>query len=297
MANLTPVWFITAASSGFGHELAVEALKRGHTVIATARNVSKIQDLADAGAHTLTFDVLTPYSTIETLAKDLFARYGRINYLVNAAGHLLLGAIEEVSLEEIYNCFNVNLFGAINTIRAFLPHMRAQPIASATGIRATIVTFGSLGGWKAYPSAGIYCMTKACATLLAESLNDEIGTFAMRATVVEAGHFRTAFLNPETRIKAKEQLDIYDDENTPSGQFKQILRIVDGKQPGDVAKGAKILIDVLTHTGVAEGRELPGRVVLGSDCEEVIRGQCASALKGLDDWTDVVRSTDYPQGQ
>ena len=295
MALESPVWFITATSSGFGHELALAALKLGHTVIATARDPSRIQDLADAGAHTIAFDVVSPYSTIEALANDLFVKFGRVDYLINAAGYLLIGAFEEVSPEEVYDSFNVNVFGAINTIRAFLPHMRAQAVAE-NGIRATVATFGSIGGLKAHPSCGIYCMNKACMSMLAETLKDEIQPFAMRATVVEPGFFRTAFLNPNTRIKAKMQLEAYSDERTPTGQIKQILSGADGKQPGNVEKGAAVLIDLLTGS-VANGTELPARIVLGTDCAQAIKAKCASDLKLLDEWADITKSTDYPQGQ
>lgn len=294
MADQTPVWFITATSSGFGHALALAALKQGHTVIATARNPESIQDLADCGAHTLAFDVVSPYSTIEALAKDLFAKYGRIDYLINAAGYLLLGAVEEVSQQEIYDSFNVNVFGALNTIRAFLPHMRTQAIA-ANGVRATIVTFGSLGSWKPHAGCAIYCMNKACASLLAENLNDEIAPFAMRAVVVEPGHFRTAFLKSNAMVKAKVQLGAYNGDDTASGQIKQILAAVDGKQIGDPDKGAQIILDVLTGSGVAKGRALPVRIVLGSDCQQTIKEKCTNELKMLEEWADVASSTDFIQ--
>ncbi|KAF4971234.1 hypothetical protein FZEAL_9902 [Fusarium zealandicum] len=140
----SPVWFISAASSGFGHETALQALKRGHRVIATARNPSRIQDLADAGAHTLAFDVTAPLSAIEAIAKDVFAKHGRVDYLVNAAGFILEGAVEEMSPEEAYDSFNTNVFGTINMVKAYLPGMRAQDIGS-NGRRSTIATFGSIG--------------------------------------------------------------------------------------------------------------------------------------------------------
>ena len=57
MGTPTPVWFITAASSGFGKAVALEALSRGHRVIASARNLSRIAELKDAGADTVVLDV------------------------------------------------------------------------------------------------------------------------------------------------------------------------------------------------------------------------------------------------
>lgn len=92
-----PVWFITAASSGFGKYLALEALHRGHKVIASARSLSRISDLAEAGADTVVLDVTSPLPEIEKVAKEANAKYEYITHLVNAAGYLLVGAVEETS--------------------------------------------------------------------------------------------------------------------------------------------------------------------------------------------------------
>lgn len=296
MSDITPVWFITAASSGFGRETALQALKRGHTVIATARNPARIQDLADAGAHTIAFDVTASLSDIESVAKSIFAKHGRVDYLINAAGYILEGAVEEVSPQEVADSFNTNVFGAMNTIRAFLPGMRSQPLGS-NGARATIATFGSLGSWRGGPSYAVYSMTKWCASALAESLSPELAPFKIAATVVEPGYFRTGFLNPGAMVRAKERIPAYEDPETPTGKTRRALTATDGKQLGDVKKGAKVLVDVLTQSGVAAGRELPLHLVLGSDCEQTIRDKCATSVELLDEWKDIIRSTDYPVGQ
>ncbi|CAM1504865.1 Fc.00g024560.m01.CDS01 [Cosmosporella sp. VM-42] len=288
MTSITPVWFITAASSGFGHEIALIALKRGHKVIATARNPSRIQDLADAGADTLAFDVTAPLSDIEAIAKNVFAKHGRVDYLINAAGFILEGAVEEVSPQEVYDSFNTNVFGTMNTIRAFLPGMRAQDVG-ANGTRGTVATFGSLGSWKGGPGFSVYAMTKACASSLAESLRTELAPFSIVATVIEPGYFRTNFLNPNVRSSAALRIDAYEDEKTPTGHTRRALEMTDGKQPGDVKKGCQVLVDVLTKSGIAEGRDVPVRVVLGSDCEKFIRDECDDTLALLDEWKEIAK--------
>ena len=93
----TPVWFITAASSGFGKYIALEALSRGHKVIASARSASRIADLAEKGADTVTLDVTAPLEQIKQVAKEANDKYGRITHLINAAGYILVGAVEETS--------------------------------------------------------------------------------------------------------------------------------------------------------------------------------------------------------
>jgi NADP-dependent 3-hydroxy acid dehydrogenase YdfG len=92
-----PVYFITAASSGFGHGIALEALSRGFTVIATARNSNspKLADLAAKGALTADLDVTHDLETLASTVAALHARAGRFDVFINAAGYILEGAIEE----------------------------------------------------------------------------------------------------------------------------------------------------------------------------------------------------------
>ncbi|KAF5672524.1 ketoreductase [Fusarium heterosporum] len=288
----SPVWFISAASSGFGHDIALHALKLGHTVIATARSTSRIQDLADAGAHTLAFDVTSPLSDLEAIAKDVYEKHGRVDYLINAAGYILDGAVEEVSQQELYDSFNTNVFGTFNTIKAFLPGMREQSIGE-NGRRGTVVTFGSIASWRGGATFSVYAMVKACVSSLAESLHDELSPFNIVATVVEPGYFRTNFLNPGNRAATKNRMAVYDDESTPTGKTRQMLDVADNNQPGDVKKGTKVIVDVLTGTGVGEGRDVPVRIMLGSDADEYIRTKCGETIELLNEWNEVVVSTDF----
>ena len=80
------VWFITGCSSGFGQALTLEALGRGDKVIATARNVTKIKSLKDAGADTIALDVTSPLSELKKKAEEAHGIHGRIDYLINNAG-------------------------------------------------------------------------------------------------------------------------------------------------------------------------------------------------------------------
>lgn len=93
----TPVWLITAASSGFGKQTALEALKNGHRVIATARSAAKLEDLKAKGAVTMDLDVVQPLDELKAIAKTAHEQFGRIDFLINAAGYILEGAVEEAT--------------------------------------------------------------------------------------------------------------------------------------------------------------------------------------------------------
>ncbi|KAL6232393.1 hypothetical protein BDW75DRAFT_217899 [Aspergillus navahoensis] len=292
-----PVWCITAASSGFGREIALSALARGHRVIATARDTSKISDLKQKGAHVLALDVSDTFDELSKIAKSAISVYQRVDYLINAAGYILEGAVEEATPEEVHRQFAVNVFGTTNVIRAFLPYLRAQPVLKLKdgkhGHRATIAVFGSLGSWVGGASYAFYAMTKACMSSLAESLRDELAPFNIQATVIEPGYFRTGFLNPGAKASTAERIAAYEDEATPSGQVRKGLIAHDGNQLGDVKKGASMCVDILTCSGVAEGRDIPLRVVLGSDCVGAIRGKCQSTLELLDSWAQISVKSDH----
>ncbi|KAJ9644390.1 hypothetical protein H2204_001742 [Knufia peltigerae] len=285
MSSSAPTWLVTAASSGFGKFIALEALSRGHTVLATARNPTKIDDLKSKGAKTYALDVTWEMpriqSTVDQMVKDAG---GRVDILINAAGYVLEGALEETSPEETLAEFSTNVFGMINVTRAILPSMRTR----RSGI---IANFGSLGSWRGGAAFSNYAATKWACTAISESLYQELRPLGITCTVIEPGYFRTGFLNPGARIKSAKVIDDYTD--TTVGDVRRALDTVDNKQPGDVVKGSKVVVDVLTRTGGAAGRDIPLRIVLGKDCVQGIRQKCADTLKLLEDWEPIITSTDH----
>jgi NADP-dependent 3-hydroxy acid dehydrogenase YdfG len=90
------VWLVTGCSSGLGEVFVQEALSRGDQVIATARGgTSRLQHLADAGAHTVDLDVTASQEELNTKVNEAAAKFGRIDVLINNAGYMAAGAIEE----------------------------------------------------------------------------------------------------------------------------------------------------------------------------------------------------------
>ncbi|KAF2277712.1 NAD(P)-binding protein [Westerdykella ornata] len=285
MSAQTPVWFIAAASSGFGKYIALEALKRGHRVIASARSTSRISDLADAGAVTLALDVTWPQEQIEKVAKEANDKYGYINHLVNAAGYILVGAVEETSPKEDYDHFNTNVFGTLNTCKAFLPYLRSTP-----GHR-TISNFGSIGSWVGGAGYALYSGTKFAISGISEGLRAELAPLGIAVTVVEPGYFRTGFLNASARVSAAKTIQAYEDSVV--GSVRRRIEETDNRQRGDVEKGCKVIVDILTREGVAEGKEVPERVVLGSDAPGVVRGKLERTEALLKEWEGVTTNTDH----
>ena len=149
------VWFITGASRGFGLEITREALSRGDSVVATARNPQAVQDaIPDGGDRLLAVGLDVGVSEQVTRAvQAAIERFGGIDVLVNNAGRGLVGTVEETSDAEARALFDVNVFGLLAVTRAVLPYMRA----ARSGL---VVNLSSVGGFVAWPGWGVYAATK-----------------------------------------------------------------------------------------------------------------------------------------
>lgn len=143
--SLTPVWFITGASGGFGLEIAKLVLQQGYRAVLTARDPSRFADIVEQhpdNAIALKLDV-TSKPAIAAAVKEALQRFGRIDVLVNNAGYGYLAAIEEGEDDDIRRQFDTNLFGLIDVTKQVLPGMRARR-------SGTVVNMSSLGGLMAF---------------------------------------------------------------------------------------------------------------------------------------------------
>ncbi|KAG8852679.1 hypothetical protein FRB96_008535 [Tulasnella sp. 330] len=272
--------------SGIGKELSLAALKRGDKVIATARNITKIDPvLKSQGSDTLQLDVTDSFENLKTIDTKATAIHGRVNVLVNNAGYIAVGGVEEATCvpEETYQQFNTNVFGALNVSRAFLPEMRQRK-------SGTIIFIGSVGGWRGMAGAGLYSATKHAIRGLAESLNLEVSPLGLKVHCIEPGYFRTAFLTPGNRSSYEPRISHYNAiiKGTHDG-----LVAYKGKQPGDREQLVEVVVDIAHGEGTVAGRDIPVTLVLGSDAWNVVKEQLTTRGKVLDEWKSVIESTDF----
>lgn len=276
------VWLITGASSGLGQEIALAALKNGDTVVATARSATKLASLKKTGAITVTLDVRASDEVLSKIVGDIVQKTERIDILVNNAGYILAGGVEECNRKEVREQFETNVFGQLNVIRAVLPFMRA----CKSGVVANL---GSIGSWQGSPAAGLYCATKACASILSESLRSEVAHLGIEVTAIEPGYFRTNFLSQGHKVHAASTIkDIKPGvDATLSG-----LEAYNHKQPGDPAKAAQLIVEALTKSGRCRGKPLPARLPMGSDAIQFIGGVLDKQHKSLKEWGPLASTTD-----
>ncbi|MGA9673427.1 MAG: oxidoreductase [Terracidiphilus sp.] len=276
------VWFITGTSTGFGYLLAKELLRRGECVIATARDVSKLKDLAAQypdHARIFTLDVTKP-AEIESVAQQAIAAFGHIDVLVNNAGYGVTGAIEEVSEDEFEPMFQTNIYGLIRTTRAFLPHFRQRHTGH-------IFNLSSIGGLTGAPGWGFYNVTKFAVEGFSEALAGEMRPLGVHVTVVEPGPFRTDFLGRSGKLAAKELPEYVE----TAGKAREYLKSQSGKQPGDPQKAVEAIITV------ADSPAPPVHIILGKPALARFRDKLAQWQKEIAAWEAVSAGTDFPEGK
>src|SRR5262245_38745476 len=128
------VWLVTGCSSGLGLQLVHAILARGDKCIATARSVSKISHLVHPSLSILPLDVTSPQVTHSAIVSDAIDAHGHIDVLVNNAGFIQIGTVEELNYDDWTAQFETNVFGALKVTNAVLPHFRERRIGTVVFI-------------------------------------------------------------------------------------------------------------------------------------------------------------------
>ncbi|MEU4236800.1 oxidoreductase [Actinoplanes sp. NPDC026619] len=267
---MTKVWLITGCSAGFGRELATAALAAGDQVMATARDPRRI----DLPTSTAALDV-TDERQVEAAVAATIAEFGRIDVVVNNAGHGSVGAVEELDLGDLRSLMDVMFFGAVAVTKAVLPHLRAQG-------SGTIVQMSSMGGQLSMPGFGAYCAAKFALEGVSEALAAEVAPFGVRVLIVEPGAFRTEFGG--TRMHRSPVIDAYAGSVGPT---RAAVDAMDASQPGDPRKAARAILETI------DSPEPPLRLALGNDAVDAIAAHHEQLRTDLAAGEKLSRSTDH----
>lgn len=273
-------WLITGCSTGLGRAFALEALGRGHRVAVTARDASSVQDLVDRHPETalaLALDVTDPDQVTAAVAATE-ERFAGIDVLVNNAGYGYRAAVEEGEDDAVRRLFDTHVFGTVRTTKAVLPGMRERRAG-------TIVNLSSIGARIMPEGSGYYAAVKAAVEALTASLRKEVAPLGITAVVVEPGGFRTDFAG-RSLTQAAEPIADYADT---AGRRRKEQDTADGNQPGDPAKAAVALVDVV------ESGEAPYLLMLGNDAVDAVRSSLDALRADVDAWEHVSRSTDLDE--
>lgn len=268
-------WLITGCSSGFGRRLALAAAQRGDQVVATARTVRSIEEMAAPFASrmiTLPLDVTDAAAARSAVAKAV-ETFGGFDVLVNNAGYGLYGAIEEGIPEEYRPMFEVNVFGLIEMTRAALPVLRRRG--------GTIVNMSSGAGIAGGGGGGYYNAAKFAVEGVSEALASELKPFGIRVLIVEPGPFRTDFLGRSITMAAKEMPDY------AASSRRHYRETNDGNQAGDPDKAVAVILRAV------DADDAPLHLPLGPVAHAIAERKLASLRRDIDAWRAISIATDF----
>ncbi len=175
--------------------------------------------------------------SVTDCVNELLARTGRIDVLVNNAGFVLTGGIEETRIDEAKAQFETNFFGSVRVVNAVLPVMRKQRSGQ-------IINMSSIAAQIPVPFEGYYGAAKAALLAFSKALRYEVKKFGIYVSVLEPGFFHTKL--GESRRQARDSIEEYDEMRTraiktleedfekggdPKLIAGTILRIVESKTP------------------------------------------------------------------
>lgn len=180
---------ITGCSSGIGAALAREFHRRGHRVYATARRLESLEPLQREGLRTLALDVNDDAAIGAALA-TVREEAGRLDLLVNNAGFSQVGAVVDLSRDDLRRQYETNVIApAVVTARA-LPLLRAS---ARDGRRATVAIVGSIVGHFTTPFASAYCSSKAAVHSITDALRMELAPFGIDVVSIQPGGVKSSF--------------------------------------------------------------------------------------------------------
>ena len=259
------VALVTGSSSGIGFETALLLARNGFNTYASMRNLEKSKNITEIAnreklpLQVVQLDVNDDASVKEAITK-IVAENQRIDVLVNNAGYGLLGALEDLSIEEIKAQFETNFFGVVRVTQQVLPVMRKQK-------SGTIVNVSSVGGRMSFPGLSAYHSTKFALEGLSESISYELEPFGIRVVVIEPGVIRTNIMN--SSILAKKALDpkspYFSFIQQLEKSFKSAMENTSASSPPEEV--AKVILQAVT----SERPKL--RYAVGNDASSLIQAK------------------------
>lgn len=229
--------FITGASRGFGKLWAEALLQRGDKVVATARDLSTLNDLVSKYGD----NILPLQLDVNDRAADFAAikkakeHFGSIDVLINNAGYGLFGAVEETTEQEAREQMETNFFGLLWLTQAVLPLMRQQG-------HGHIIQLSSILGLVTLPVLGLYNASKFAVEGLSQTLATEVKGFGINVTLVEPNGFATDWAGASSAhtveipeydgVRAAFRAGLTDDAfGDPEATTGAVLKLIDSKNP------------------------------------------------------------------
>ncbi|MBI9052092.1 MAG: SDR family NAD(P)-dependent oxidoreductase [Anaerolineaceae bacterium] len=230
---------VTGAGNGMGREMALNLLAKGAKVAAVDINEEAMQGtvalVGDKKSNISTHIVdITDKQAVEALPEEVIAKHGAVDAIINNAGIIQpFVRVKDLPFDAVERVLNINLYGTLYMVMAFLPYLLKRPVAH-------IANISSMGGFLPVPGQTIYGASKAAVKLLTEGLNSELKNTNVGVTVVFPGAIGT-------NIAANSGITIKGNTDSEESSFKSLSAV----------KAAEMIIDAIEKDKY--------RVLVGSD--------------------------------
>jgi NAD(P)-dependent dehydrogenase (short-subunit alcohol dehydrogenase family) len=265
------VWFITGAGRGFGRLFTEAALDAGDRVVATARRPEALHDLEtqhDGRLVVLPLDVTDRAAVFATVEQAIKA-FGRLDVVINNAGHGLSGAIEEISEAAAREIMDANFYGALWVCQAVAPQLRLQGSGH-------IVQLSSISGLIGIPTQGLYAASKFALEGMSEALAEELKPFGVAVTLVEPRIYATDFIGQSMRLA--EFTEAYQPTRAA------LMERYKDAMPGDPARVAEAVLALVSSA------HPPRRLLLGDGEYDYIVAAYRARIDEWATWEEVSRA-------
>lgn len=268
-------YLITGATGGLGLELVKTALNDGHRVIAAVRNPDALAELVQAYPNQLQTERFNAADNAQF--QTLADKYPQVDVLINNAGGSVLGAMEELTDEQVEQQLTLNLRTPIYLTRAFLPAMRAKQ-------SGTLVYITSIGGRVGFASGVMYHAAKFGLEGFAEALAQEVADFGIKTLIIEPGSMKTRFV---ANVNWAAQSEAYHSGTTVGKMRDYIQNYGEDSVAGDPVKIARAVIDLTTADTP------PLRTALGTDTYAVLEQAYAKSVTDLKAQEELAKSVAF----
>jgi len=261
--------FITGASRGFGRIWTEAFLQRGDNVVATVRNPETMSELIKeypSSLLVLELDVTDKEVSFEWI-EYAKTHFGRIDVLINNAGFGHIGAVEELSEQDVRSQFETNVLGSLWTIQAVLPIMRAQKSGH-------IIQLSSALGINTVSLMGLYSASKFAIEGLTETLAGEVSGFGIKVTLLEPAGYSTDFFDTNS-IALSKTVNAYDDIR------KDFYEHANDMDPGNPKATVGAIFSLV------DSDNPPLRLLLGKNTYSWVKHTYEERLKTWESWQEV----------
>lgn len=276
---MNKVVIITGTSSGLGRAFAQALLEAGFIVVGTVRKTEAVQEfeqLKPGAALARVLDVTEDPERLASVVEEIERNVGPVYALINNAGYGHEGTLEESSMDELRQQFEVNVFGAVAMMKAVLPAMRARR-------EGRILNVTSMGGLMTMPGLSYYHGSKFALEGISSSLAKEVRPLGVYVTAIEPGMFRTDWAG-RSMVRSERSVSDYDAIFNP---IREARKARSGQQPGDPAKAGKAVAKLVMT------EEPPLHLLLGPDAFDYVQNELEVLRSEFTAWEAVTRSTNF----